>query len=559
MNDRANQLLAQHGSLSLGVARAQLVIEGVATDPNNPVLSDLARRLHRHHLGAITINAGVTPREIQEFLSLVAVDPERGSGPLGLGSAEKRQQQPHIQLYPVAYDRLHLVGDDSEDDGSREERTRFAQLWIGLARAAISAADDGQTEASDKPDDHDPAMVAKAISEHGAEGGAYDQVIVGYLLQIADELKTGGGSDALALKRRIGKMVSALDGATLGRLVEMGGDGQQRRRFLMNAANGMDVDAVLKLIEAATSTEEDSISDRMLRMLRKMARHAHGGGGYEKLAEQSVREQMGNLIAGWTLKDPNPDSYTSALEAMASAEAVFQTSPEQVHHAEAKRIMQMALEIDVTGKTVENALHNLLDSDDAKWLLDTVATAGASAVLDAAKDQIKPEELINVLQRDRLNPELLYGLKRLIGTEAATPMLEALISSESASTRAVLLDHLVEMGAVVAPVAMMHLSDPRWYVQRNMLCIIGELPEMPDGFKPDDFLQHEEPRVRREALRIMFKWPMMRERGIGHALADPVEGLVRVALGAAAERCPMAAVPLAGTRYTVGHPEMNRY
>jgi HEAT repeat protein len=110
----------------------------------------------------------------------------------------------------------------------------------------------------------------------------------------------------------------------------------------------------------------------------------------------------------------------------------------------------------------------------------------------------------------------------------------------------------MEMGDVVAPVAMMHLGDPQWYVQRNMLCILGELAEMPEGFKADDFLQHEDPRVRREALRIMFKWPTTRERGIGHALADPDEGLVRLALGAAAERCPKAAVPLVVSRASSG-------
>src|SRR6185437_5402301 len=46
-------LLAERPLLSLGVARRQLVIEGVATDPNHPLLQELAQRLHRHHLGAI--------------------------------------------------------------------------------------------------------------------------------------------------------------------------------------------------------------------------------------------------------------------------------------------------------------------------------------------------------------------------------------------------------------------------------------------------------------------------------------------------------------------------
>ncbi|MDP3774607.1 MAG: hypothetical protein Q8Q85_10115 [Gemmatimonadales bacterium] len=49
---RLSGLLAERGTLALGVARDQLVIEGVATDRRNPVLRDLAERLHRHHLGS---------------------------------------------------------------------------------------------------------------------------------------------------------------------------------------------------------------------------------------------------------------------------------------------------------------------------------------------------------------------------------------------------------------------------------------------------------------------------------------------------------------------------
>src|SRR3990172_5975915 len=57
---RVDALLKDLASLSLGVARQQLVIEGVATDENNPVLRDLAQRLHRHHLGAVKFTQGVS-------------------------------------------------------------------------------------------------------------------------------------------------------------------------------------------------------------------------------------------------------------------------------------------------------------------------------------------------------------------------------------------------------------------------------------------------------------------------------------------------------------------
>src|SRR5579872_6245911 len=55
---RLDALLKERSTLSLGVARHQLIIEGVATDDGNPVLNDLAQRLHRHHLGAVKFAQG---------------------------------------------------------------------------------------------------------------------------------------------------------------------------------------------------------------------------------------------------------------------------------------------------------------------------------------------------------------------------------------------------------------------------------------------------------------------------------------------------------------------
>ena len=93
-------------------------------------------RLHRHHLGAISFHQGVSKQEIQGFLLLMAEEPDQTGEPLGLGPRERREQQPNIQLHPVAYDSLRLVADDGtleEDEEARTARTRYAQLWVGLA------------------------------------------------------------------------------------------------------------------------------------------------------------------------------------------------------------------------------------------------------------------------------------------------------------------------------------------------------------------------------------------------------------------------------------------
>src|SRR5260370_42550788 len=58
---RAALLLEDRATLSLGVARRQLVIEGVATDAKHPVLGELAGRLHPPHPGPVTFPRGGPP------------------------------------------------------------------------------------------------------------------------------------------------------------------------------------------------------------------------------------------------------------------------------------------------------------------------------------------------------------------------------------------------------------------------------------------------------------------------------------------------------------------
>ncbi|HEX9310703.1 MAG TPA: hypothetical protein VF887_07810, partial [Gemmatimonadaceae bacterium] len=58
-NRLAMLFVGDRDSLSIGVARRQLIIEGVATDPLNPVLKELAQRLHEHHVGAVKLVRGI--------------------------------------------------------------------------------------------------------------------------------------------------------------------------------------------------------------------------------------------------------------------------------------------------------------------------------------------------------------------------------------------------------------------------------------------------------------------------------------------------------------------
>ncbi len=544
---RVGPLVAEHGSLSLGVARDQLVIEGVATDPKNPVLADLAGRLHRHHLGAVGFRQGADGDQVHGMLAVLAVEADRSGQPLGLGPKSQLTAWPDITLYPLTYDALELVGGAEREEGDEEAddvRTRADQLWVGLARAAL-AVEEAAGDVGAPPPSTDPTVVARAIDQH--EGGsAYDQVIVGYLLKIADELRTAKGGEAAALKQRVSKLVSSLDDQTKSRLLHMGGDRAQRRRFMLNASEGMTLDAVIDLVKAWSSAEGQNISHSLVRMLEKLSRHAEEGTGVRKdNADASLRDQVKGLIQNWSLVDPNPDEYSKSLEAMSQDRASFVVPTKDEFHPEASRVFQMALEVDTVGERVFRSVDALVEDGELGWIIETIEHSEAPTVTAAVWDYLGGGERVReILVQKNLDPKALDSIIERIGIRAADPMLEVLAETDSRQTRRMLVDRLVGLGSEIGPRVMPWLDDPRWYVQRNMLSILGELPAVPSDFQGARFLQHADERVRREAVAVTLRIPAQRTRAVCSALADTDERIVRVGLAAAFESCPDAAVSL---------------
>jgi len=585
---RLETLLAERGTLSLGVAREQLVIEGIATDPRHPVLRDLAERLHRHHLGAVAFARGVVGEEIDEALKLMAEDATRGGEPIGLRPLGKIATWPHIRLYPLSFDRLQLIDAPEGAEQEPAERSpaasaKSAQLWVGLAQAAL-ASEKAEPRPEEKPEPDkpaepyvpgpeqtaplseaeidaaldvveaaapieaaaaEPALVAQAIEEH-ERGTAYDQVIVGYMLQIADELKEAGGSGAVALRKRMSKLISALDERTLGRLLEMGGDVSQRRQFILNAAQGMAVDAVVELVRAASGTGAP-ISRSMLRMLTKLGHHAErGSAAAREIAETNLRDQVAELVHGWALADPNPDGYGAALERMATAAPALLTPGEARFVPEPVRLLEMACETGGTGDTVLRAVDQLVLEGrlvEALGVVDRAPRASAATEAIAAR-AATPESVRVLLATQPVDLALLDRLLAHTGDAAAEPMLDTLAESDSRQLRRALIDRLIRVGPPLGPHLVARLGDERWFVVRNLLNLAAELPTAPAGLNAAQFAQHPDLRVRREALRVLFKDPAARTRAICTALADQDARVKRLALAAADAGCPEAAVPM---------------
>ncbi len=552
VHGRLSFLLDKRPALSLGVAAKQLIIEGVATDPKNGVLRDLAGRLHNHNLGALEFNRGVESHELRNLYRLLMRDPDEVDGAFIQDLTKKLQPSRNVTLYPVRYENLELVGEEGEETAEEAAaRTRAAQLWVGLAQAAMEI--DPNTDADANTD---PEAVAEAISSHPG-GTAYDDVVVGYMLKIAEELRGAQSHDQAVLRKRMAALVQGLDEKALGRLLTMGGDHAQRRQFLQAANAGMEVDAVIDLVATANKAEGEDVSRSLLRMLKKLAQQATQGGPERRLlAESSVREQVKQLIEGWSLDDPAPSEYADALEKMTSATSFVTVSPNAVHMAEPDRLFQMALEIDEVGDAVMLSVDRLLRSSEAAWMLRGLGAADAPTAVNAIRAHLsQPYQIIDFLQAERVDPDALTPLIDQIGIAAAEPLFEILKDTEQQHVRRLILDHVVTLGSEVGPYAVAGLADSRWQVKRNMLHILGRLTERPADFDPTEFTKHHHPSVRLEAFKIMFSDPSKRDVALRGALSDDDEKIIRLGLQAAIKSSPSTAAPLIGTKLKQTFPE----
>ena len=556
---RLGPLLESRGTLSLGVARHQLIIEGVATDDANPLLRELAGKLHRHCLGAIRILRGVTHDELNDVLRAVGEDAWRTGRPLGAPGEGAVHQWPHVRLYPLTYAQLELLDDNDpalagRDDPAAAEggatlaRTRGAQLWIGLARAALASEhtdagprEDGQGEAP--PPSTDPVVVARAIDEH-TKDVAYDQVVVGYLLQIAEELKTKRGKEAASLQRRISRLVSTLRPETLRRLLDMGGDLPQRRRFVLDASQGLAVDAVVELVQAAADTSKQTISHSMMRLLSKFALHAEQGAVTTRpQADVALREQVQTLMQGWELADPNPDAYRRALEGLSRAAPVIETS-EQAFPPEPERLLQMSLELGLLNDALLRAAELYVARGRLPQLLGLLDAAPPTAARDATWAHVATPELLRTLAAEPA-PDfaLLERLACRAGYAACGPLLDAIEDADERTGRA-LADVLAAIGPDAAEAVAARLAAARWRTQRILLATLARLGASAEGVAAAarDYAHHPSPEVRREAVQLLLATPAERGAALRAAVGDTDPRIVRVALKEALAGCPVEAV-----------------
>ncbi len=352
-------MLAAHGQLSLGVAHRELLCNGAPVDGGGSVARELAERLHRRGVGALTFQPGVAIDALRLALSWLARElPPGAKDP----SPEAAPSVPGITIGRLAYDRLVL------GDPAANARQEASAIWRALASAAFEleeleesadsvAAPSGATPggvtrgghapeasltgigespagralslsdstpdiaADNESDTDDPLASASAEDiaaaiEQRAQQEPYARRVAQVLLSLATQVSNAPPAVREELGQRLRSVLHRLGDSSLATVLRAAGTGREQRQLLSEVVSALPAQAVVEWLEVAARATDQEMSHQLLRILGKLSRHAtdRRGRGTEQLA---LRSAARDLVAGWRLSDPNPVAHRSLLDHIA--------------------------------------------------------------------------------------------------------------------------------------------------------------------------------------------------------------------------------------------------
>jgi hypothetical protein len=476
--------LAGRGSLIVQVGTVQLSIDGMETNPEFEPLRDCANFFRGAGVSALEFRPGVTAEELATLLTAMVAQ---------AGSGRRWPLVPHIS---VSMPRAPVLAD--------------GEAWLTLERLVFE-------EPRRAAPTRDPEELAFALEMLPA-ATERDTSILEALSAVSQ-----AGANHPAEQALLSRLLGAIPMATLRRLLAPLPGSPAQGAFLRSVGPQVETPVLLRLLQAAVHGRQAELSPAALQVLARMARRSNDP--EQRAARRALAAELTRLAP------VDPDSDLAAQFPRIAPE------PE--------RVLKLALESGILEPGTLAAADRMIARRQVApllALLDTVPEADPVARALAAR-VYHPTTVRAMLGGSPVELEVLDRLIPAAGIEAAPVLLEGLAESRDRRVRLALLDFLTRYGTAIGPLAAERIEGMPWYVQRNLLALLGRLPDRPMRFTPPGMLAHRDPRVRHEALALAIADSGLRNRGLAEALESSYEPTLRLAFRSLLEHCPPEFVP----------------
>lgn len=553
----ANALLGERDTFTLGVARDALLIDGELYATKSTYARELATKLHRRGVGAITFERRLLLAQLSDALSWLASEkdclpfaPTRAGG---------------VLIATIAYEHLVLNDATASAEGS------VATLWCTLAALAEagSAAPVGTTRHTGSRVGGTEVALEAAIDDavahesvmfvDGALTGVDREQVMSALRAsmhntavarrtaraLADMASSAGSGTAAAralLGDQLESLLTGLGRPCFASIIGSVADRTVRSAFVSNVADVLPFHAVVDWIQAAAVASEQQLSHQMIRLMTKMS--ALASMHSEEPLEAGFRDAARELVMSWELHDPNTDEHVALLDrigqfARSGVSATEALTVLGTTVVESWRSVQMALELDFAGEDTAAAADALVLTGYGPELIDVISKSNGSRTASWLREIATSEKAVRQLLLtepvDRLHARALLEMLDVGATEV---LLDVLEQAQARGTRMIIRQRLAEFGSAITPQLLARLENAPWFLVRNILTLLQEgerAQASTDSQQLLRLLEHPQVQVRTEALRVLVRSEQSREAAIRHALRDENERVVLLAIQAASE------------------------
>jgi hypothetical protein len=547
-------LLRASGGLELGVTREGLL--HAETSFAAPHARALAQALHVRNVAVLRFEEGVDPTEVETLLRLL--------GPVKPG-AEPRPLE--LDLTAAGIGHVSVVSLDYSALATTEAVSPIleepASLWAAIVQSLLTGkvlAPHGVTPLSGETYTAEGLASLLASSAAGTDSAGLE----GVLGSVKTHLGRAHGPAWTAAVHQLGELVRALPKDIRDLILQSAlsaAAGDERVQDLVPLLTSLlEPDDLLRALRQL-SVSGVKLSAHALKLIHTLSADARRRAEQDPSSEAVTRQVVDELTQLFHDEDVdryNPDDHQGLLDQVAAVDltAVWPAAAEdptalgastQTLTEEAIRTTttQVLLDLVASGDAegaagplarLQQVFGDALAAGDmahALGLVDALRALSADAALTASlraavtglMARLASESIPRILQSGASAEETALALRELVarlGAAATAGLLESLSVEKDKSRRRRLFDALVSLGLEIAPQTRRLLTDPRWYVVRNMVALlraVGDRSAIPDLRR---CAEHPDIRVRLEAIKTLLGLdPSVPRQLLERALNDP--------------------------------------
>ena len=525
--------------ITFGIAPETLIFEQNRLDQSNPVYRDFARFFSSLNIASISFYSDLTTAELVQFNQILRSNQDTQESSGGFATLLKQQKIHNISIIPVDYSAFQANDGETRDSASSDNL-----LWDDFLQELLAQRLNQDGKAVELRDRVDPALVAKILNQAAEEGIGkeinYDQVISSFIAKMQSNEKQSNPE----LGQQLGTLARNLNP-------------ELKRSFLNSTFLALDrhpkaTETFLQTLSQDVITDslqqhnqgQLNISTRLVDLLGQFSAHTSATdahkvtGSAEPLADEILKARVEILLLEDNHDDYVPSDYQKALQHILNGEVKgtvpLQTAQRLKYNLEKQSVERQCCAI------IFNMLRNQVNPDVeaviqknlaelARFFLDTGDFPSLQEIFirwseylygGKANARFLDEKVLAVQTREVFMNEVLDNIE-LWGqnkydeicdyiTEVGEPYTELLIDrlghEKQITQRKTWMKLLIKLGSKGHQIIIQALQDKRWYLVRNLLIVLGRQKKAPPMKAVHQLTTHPHPKVRQEALRILFRY-----------------------------------------------------